>query len=66
MILSTINYTPTLPSEYKYSTLGLPQGRKPAGTTAALAAGVTAIMFIAFRWKIYEKKIVTWRSKTLG
>jgi len=33
----------------------IPQGRKPAGATAALVADVTAIMLIAFRHKIYEE-----------
>lgn len=45
----------TPPSESKYCAVHLPQGRKPAGATAAMAADVTAIMLVAFRCKIYEK-----------
>lgn len=42
-------------SESKFCAVHLPQGRKPAGATAAMAADVTAIMLVSFRCKIYEK-----------
>lgn len=53
------------PLESKYCAVHLPQGRKPAGATAALAADVIAIMLIALRCKIYGKKLFTWKSKTV-
>lgn len=53
------------PSESKYCAVHLPQGRKPAGATAALAADVTAVMLIALRCRdIWEKTIYMEKQDT--